>query len=143
MSDFLDMLKADAYVSTSYEYTDTGGGSTFGPTAPVIFGPLDFGEEFTFLDTVQAHHYAYPDPPPDPGDPYNGNVKTIYYFINVGHIMPMQWTVERKTYDDTTDTLLTTDTLIFTLINSASFTFETTEGAGTYATFIATFKSPS
>lgn len=142
MSSFLDMLKADAYVSTSYEYTDTGGGSTFGPTTPSVIGPLDFGEEFVFPSSYQARHYVYPDPPPDPGDPYNGNVKTIYYLVNVGHIMPMEWTITRSTYDDS-DTLLSTDTLTFTLVTSASFTFETTAGEGTYATFTSVLKSPA
>lgn len=144
MSSFLDMLKADAFVSTSYEYTDTGGGATFGPTAPSVVGPLDFGEEIIFPDpsAVQAIHYPYPDPPPEPGDPYNGNVKTIYHLTNVGHIMPMEWTITRSTYD-ASSTLLSTDTLTFTLVTSASFTFETTAGEGTYATFTSVLKSPA
>lgn len=119
-----DMLEADAYLSLSYEYTDTGGTLGFGPTTPVIVGPFDFGESGGYWDIIQAYHYT------------GHNVRTVIYVVNLGHIMPMEWSVQRSIYDLGTDALISADTLTFTLIGSASFTLET-DGLDTYALFSA------
>jgi len=140
MSDYTNMIKADAYLRFSYEYTDTGGGSTFGPTTPTISGPYDYGDTgLNFMDIILAQHYPPPDPP---DEPYNGNAKTIVHLINVGHIMPMKWTVTRSVYDLSTDAFISSDTSDYTLVDTADFTFET-DGEGTYATFTYTFRTPA
>jgi len=142
MSDYLDQIKADAYVKLTYEYTDTGGGATFPPTDAGTVGPLDIGEEFSsWVSFIQAIHYPTPDPEPEEGEPYAGNVRTILTFENVGHILPMEWTIERTVRDIDTNDVLSTGTTTLTLVTTATFTFETS-GEDTYAEFTATFKSP-
>lgn len=133
MSDYTDMIKADAYVGFSYEITDTSGSQTFGPSAVTVNGPKDYGEDpwpFNSLYIVASTN---------PGTP--AVVKTILYFTNVGHLLPMEWSIERKEYDNATATLQNTDYHTLTLTSSATFTCETSLTDG-YAQFTATFKSP-
>lgn len=132
MTNFLDQIKADAYVAFSYEITDTSGILTQAPTTPVVSAAVDFGEDpwpFNSLSiTAQTNSGLGQD------------AKTLLTFENVGHILPMEWTVERKQYDAGLN-LVSTDTLTCTLITSVTFTCECTLPDGT-AQFTATFKSP-
>jgi len=112
---FKDMLEADAYLSLSYEYVGT---INFGPTPPVIVGPFDYSESGGYWDIIIASE----------------TVKTIIYIVNLGHIMPMEWSVERNTYDASDDSLLSTTTITFTLVASATFTFDYAS-PGTYDTY--------
>ena len=112
---FKDMLEADAYLSLSYEYVGT---INFGPTPPVIVGPFDYSESGGYWDIILT----------------GTGLKTIIYIVNLGHIMPMEWSVERNTYDASDDSLLSTTTITFTLVASATFTFDYA-AAGTYDTY--------
>lgn len=140
MSDFLDQVKADAYVRGTYEYTDTAGVVTGTGTIADADGPHDFGATPQVLDLgfqmTDLPILAY-------NDPFTpSNVTTILTWINLCDEMPFEITIERKQYDTATATLQSTDTSTMVLTNTVSFTCECTVADG-YAEFTSTVKCPA
>lgn len=140
MSDFLDQVKADAYVRGTYEYTDTAGVVTGTGTIASADGPHDFGASPQVLDLVfqmtDLPVYAYQE------STTPSNVKTVLTFDNLGHEMPFEITIERKQYDTATATLQSTDTSTIVLTDTVSFTCECTLADG-YAEFTSAVKCPA
>lgn len=140
MSDFLDQVKADAYVRGTYEYTDTAGVVTGTGTIASADGPHDFGATPQVLDLgfqmTDLPIYAYQE------SATPSNVKTVLTFDNVGHEMPFEITIERKQYDTATATLQSTDTSTIVLTDTVSFTCECAVADG-YAEFTSTVKCPA
>jgi hypothetical protein len=134
MSDFTDMLKADAYVQLVQEY-ERDGSIDPANTITGTYGPKDFGEDPTPFNSLYIEAT-------DTGGFSSPNIyKTILTFTNLGHILPMEWTITRTIWDDLTKTILSTSTTTLTLVTTATFTCQTS-GANRHAEFTATFKSP-
>lgn len=137
MSALLDQVKADAYVQLVMEYEEDG---VINPinTVTDTRGPQDIGED-PFDDWTS---FASPIVAVDTGGFLSPDIyKTILTFTNLGHILPMEWTITRTIWDDLTNTILSTSTTTLTLVTTATFTCQTS-GANTHAEFTATFKSP-
>jgi hypothetical protein len=134
MSDFVDMIKPDAFVGLSYEFEYDG--ILQGPSAVSASGPVDFGEDpwpfgSIYIEAVDSGGFVSPDVK-----------KTILTFTNLGHVLPMDWTITRTLWNDLTNTISGTTTQTFTLVTTNSFTCEP-GGPNTHAEFTATFKSPA
>lgn len=134
MSDYLDQIKADAFVGLSVEFEYDGvlqGASGVTPS-----GPKDYGQDPWPFNSIYIEAS-------DSGGTLTPDVrKTYLYFSNLGHILPMEWTVTRTVTDNTTSAVLSTTNTTFTLVSSATFTCQTNAPNST-ATFTATFKSPA